>query len=187
MLVSSERTSHTWNFQDVWKWKSTRPTTSIMDKSLGTLLRFWGVFQFTQGQPLPSPHKQCWTRVSIIFFRVSTLYRVGGGRTARKFWKRCTVLRGNREITEKYEYCGTVPRTVQDCSKKAGYAPNSNLTQWVLSQRSEVSCCSIVQSVELLRSVSFSPVSQVVIVECHDTFSFYSRFVPKLGVVSVTQ
>ena len=29
----------------------------------------------------------------------------------------CTVLRGNREMTEKYEYCSTVPRTfVQDCS-----------------------------------------------------------------------
>ena len=87
-----------------------------MDKSLGTLSRFWGVFQFTQVQPLPSPHKQCWTRVSRIFFRVSTLYRVGGGRTARKFRKGCTVLRGNREMTEKYEYCSTVPRTfVQDC------------------------------------------------------------------------
>ena len=52
------------------------------------------------------------------FFRVSTLYRVGGGRTARKFRKRCTVLRGNREITEKYEYCSTVPRTFfQDCQQ----------------------------------------------------------------------
>ena len=51
----------------------------------------------------------CWTRVSRIFFRVSTLYRVGGGRTARKFRKGCTVLRGNRKITEKY--CSTVPRT----------------------------------------------------------------------------
>ena len=40
---------------------------NIMDKSLGALLRFWGVFQFTQVQPLPSPHKQCWTRVSRIF------------------------------------------------------------------------------------------------------------------------
>ena len=51
------------------------------------------------------------------FFRVSTLYRVGGGRTARKFRKGCTVLRGNREMTEKYEYCSTVLRTfVQDCS-----------------------------------------------------------------------
>ena len=43
------------------------------------------------------------------FFRVSTLYRVGEGRTARKFRKGCTVLRGNREKTEKYEYCNTAP------------------------------------------------------------------------------
>ena len=129
-----------------------------MDKSLGTRLRYWSVFQFSQGQPLPSSHKQCWTRVSRIFFRVSTLYRVGGGRTTRKSRKRCTVLRGNREITEKCEYCGTVARTfVQDCSQKAGYAPKSNLTRWVLSQQSEVNCCSIVQCVELLRSVSSSP------------------------------
>ena len=86
-----------------------------MDKSLETLA-FLGRFQFTQVQPLPSPHKQCWTRVSRIFFRVSTLYRVGGGRTARKFRKGCTVLRGNREMTEKFEYCSTVPKTfVQDC------------------------------------------------------------------------
>ena len=88
-----------------------------MDKSLGTLLRFWGVFQFTQVQPLPSPHKQCWTRVSRIFFQVSSLDRIRGGRAARKCRKGCTVLRRNREMTEKYEYCNTVPRTfVQDCS-----------------------------------------------------------------------
>ena len=87
-----------------------KPT--IMDKSLGTLLRFWGVFQFTQVEPLPSSHKKCWTRVSRIF---STLYRVRGGRTSRKFRKGCTVLKGNRDMTEKYEYCSTVPRTfVQD-------------------------------------------------------------------------
>ena len=50
------------------------------------------------------------------FFRVSALYRVGGGKTARKFWKWCTVLRLNRETTEKYEYYSTVPRIfVQDC------------------------------------------------------------------------
>ena len=82
---------------------------TIMDKSLGTLLHFWGVFRFTQVQPLPSRHKQCWTRVSRIFF--STLYRVGGGRTGRNFRKGCTVLRGNREMTDKYEYCSTIPRT----------------------------------------------------------------------------
>ena len=49
-------------------------------------------------------------------FRVSTLYRVGGGRSARKFRKGCTVFRGNRQMTEKYESRSTVPRTfVQDC------------------------------------------------------------------------
>ena len=79
--------------------------STIMDKSLGTLLCFWGVFQFTQVQPLPSPHKQCWTRVCRIFFRVSTLYRVGGGRSVRKFRKWCTVLKGNGEMTEKFAYC----------------------------------------------------------------------------------
>ena len=41
------------------------------------------------------------------FFPSSTLYGVGGGRTARKVRKGCTVLRGNRELTEKYEYCIT--------------------------------------------------------------------------------
>ena len=45
----------------------------------------------------------CWTPVSRIFFRVSTLYRVGEGRTATKFRKRCTLLigkepRNNRKI-----------------------------------------------------------------------------------------
>ena len=50
------------------------------------------------------------------FFRVSTLYRVGGGRTATEFRKGCTVLRGTREMTDQYEYCSTAQRTfVQDC------------------------------------------------------------------------
>ena len=53
----------------------TRPT--IMDKSLGTLLRFWGVFQSTQVQPLPSPHKQCCTRVHSEFFPFNFVW--GGG------------------------------------------------------------------------------------------------------------
>ena len=53
----------------------TRPT--IMDKSLGTLLRFWGVFQFTQVQPLPSPNKQCCTHVHSEFFPFNFVQ--GGG------------------------------------------------------------------------------------------------------------
>ena len=47
-------------------------STTIMVKSLGILLHFWGVFLHTRAQLLPSPHKQRWTRVSRIFFRVST-------------------------------------------------------------------------------------------------------------------
>ena len=42
------------------------PIPTIVDKSLGALA-FLGVFQFTQVPPLPSTHKQCWTRVSRIF------------------------------------------------------------------------------------------------------------------------
>ena len=41
---------------------------TIMDKSSGILLHFWGVFQFRQAQPLPSPYKQRGTRVSRFFF-----------------------------------------------------------------------------------------------------------------------
>ena len=37
---------------------SCHPT--MMGKSLGTLLHFWSVFQFTQVQLLPSPHKKSW-------------------------------------------------------------------------------------------------------------------------------
>ena len=71
---------------------------TITDKSFGTLKHFWGIFQLTQAQPLPS------------------LYRVMGGRTARKFPKRmqCCFMREPR-MTEKSEYCITVPRNfVQD-------------------------------------------------------------------------
>ena len=87
------------------------------DKRLGTFLHFWGVFQFTQVQQLLSPHKQCWTHVSRIVLGFQLCIGWGEGRTARKFRKGCTVLRGNREMTEKYEYCSTVIRTfVQDYS-----------------------------------------------------------------------
>ena len=63
--------------------------TTIMDKSLGTLLRFWGIFLFTQVQPLPSPHKQCWTRVSRIFSEFQLCIGGGGrGENCRKISKR---------------------------------------------------------------------------------------------------
>ena len=88
-----------------------------MKKSLGTLLRFWGVFQFTQVQPLPSPHKQCWTLVSRIFSEFQLCIGWGEGELQENFEKDALFLRGIREMTEKYEYCSSVPRTfVQDCS-----------------------------------------------------------------------
>ena len=38
------------------------------------------------------------------------------GELQENFKKGCTILRGNRELTEAYEYCSTVPMTfVQDC------------------------------------------------------------------------
>ena len=85
--------------------------TTIMDKSLGTLA-FLGVFQFTQVQhPFPSPHKQCCTRVSRIF----PLYGVGEGKLQENFEKDALFYEGPG-MTEKYEYCITVPRTfVHDC------------------------------------------------------------------------
>ena len=76
--------------------------TTIMDKSLGTLLRFWGIFLFTQVQPLPSPHKQCWTRVSRIFSEFQLCIGGGGrGENCRKVSKRMHCFRGNLEMIEK--------------------------------------------------------------------------------------
>ena len=87
-----------------------------MDKSLETLA-FLGRFTIHTGPTPPLTPQTMLDACIQNFFRVSTLYRVGWGRTARKFRKGRTVLRGNREMTEKYEYCSTVPRTfVQDWS-----------------------------------------------------------------------
>ena len=58
-----------------------------MDKSLGTLLHFWGIFQFTQTQPLPSPTNKDGRVYLEFFFRVSTLYTVGEGELQENFKK----------------------------------------------------------------------------------------------------
>ena len=98
-------------------WIVTWLKTTFMDKSLGTLV-FLARFPIHTGPSPPLTPQTMLDAYIYNFFRVSTLYRVGRGRTARNFRKGCTVLRGNREMTEKYEYCSsTVPRTfVQDCS-----------------------------------------------------------------------
>ena len=60
---------------------------TIMGKSLGTHFHFWGVFQFTQVQPLSSPHKQCWTPVSRIFFEFQLCIGWGEGELQEIFEK----------------------------------------------------------------------------------------------------
>ena len=95
-----------------------------MDKSLGTLLRFWDVFQFTQVQLVPSPYKQCWARVSRTFSESQLCIRWEEGELQENFEKNAlfqdgllSVLRGSREMIEKYEYRSTVPGTfVQNCT-----------------------------------------------------------------------
>ena len=95
-----------------------------MDKSLGTLLRFWGVFQFTQVQPFHSPYKQCWTRVSRTFSEFQLCIEWEEGGLKENFEKNAlfqdgllAVFRGSREMIEKYEYRSIVPRIfVQNCT-----------------------------------------------------------------------
>ena len=60
---------------------------TIMDKSLGTLLRFRGVFQCTQVQPLRLSHKQCWTRVSRILSDLQLCMGWGEGELLENFEK----------------------------------------------------------------------------------------------------
>ena len=67
------------------------------------------------------------------FFRFSTLHRLGGGRTAIKFRKGCTLFWGNPEMREKCEYCITVSRTfVHDCSLAVREWKQPGLSRWNL-------------------------------------------------------
>ena len=78
-------------------------TTTVMDKSLGTLCISGAFSNSHQSNPSPHPTINVGRVYPEFFFRVSTLCRVGGGRTAKKIWKGCTILWGNREMKEKYE------------------------------------------------------------------------------------
>ena len=70
-----------------------------------------GAFSNLHGSTPPNPTNNVGRVYPDFFSEFSTLCRVGGGITARKYRKGYTVLRGNREMTEKYEYSSTVPRT----------------------------------------------------------------------------
>ena len=71
-----------------------------MDKSasLGTLLHFWGVFEFTQVQPLPSPQKQCWTRVPRIFSEFQLCIGWGEGELQENFEKDALLKEGTENM-----------------------------------------------------------------------------------------
>ena len=87
-------------------------------KVLGDFCVSGAISNAHRSNPLPSPHKQYLTRVSRIFSEFQLSIGWGEGELQENFEKDAPyVLRGNREMTEKYEYCNTVARTfVQDCS-----------------------------------------------------------------------
>ena len=84
---------------------------TIMDKSLETLLRFWGVFQFMDIQPSPHPTNNVGC-VYPEFFPSFNFVSGGGRQNCKKIVKRMHCFKREPRITEKYEYCSTVP----DCS-----------------------------------------------------------------------
>ena len=90
-------------------------TTANMDKSLGTLLRFWGVFQCTQSNPSPYPTNNFGQVYPEFLLSFSFVYGGGGGgETCKKVSKRMHCFK--REPRNEYEYWSTVPRTfVRDC------------------------------------------------------------------------
>ena len=104
------------------------PKLQSWTKVLGHFCFSGAFFNSHRSNPLPLPYKQCWTRVFRIFSEFQLCLGWGGGgggegELARKSRERRTLLRGNREMTEKYEYCSTVPRTfVQDCRFNSGFA-----------------------------------------------------------------
>ena len=94
----------------IWFQVNFHLTYSRGQKSLDTFA-FLGRFPIHTGPTPPLTPQAMLDAYIQNFFRVSTLYTVGGGRTARNFRKGCPILRENREMTEKYEYGSTVPRT----------------------------------------------------------------------------
>ena len=86
-----------------------------MDKSLGTLLPFWAFPIHTGPNPPLIRHKQYWTRVSRIFSDFQLCIWWGEGKLQENLEKDALFYDGPR-MTEKYEYCITVPRTfVHEC------------------------------------------------------------------------
>ena len=95
---------------------------------------FLGRFPIHTGPTPPlTPQTMLDACIQDFFYRFSTLHRLGGGRTAIKFRKGCTLLWRNPEITEKCEYCITFSRTfVHDCSLAVREWKQLGLSRWNL-------------------------------------------------------
>ena len=60
---------------------------AVIDRSLGTVLHFWGFFQFTQAQLLPSPHKQIGSMFPEFFSEFQLCIGWGEGELQENFKK----------------------------------------------------------------------------------------------------
>ena len=69
-----------------------------MDRSLGTLKHFCGVFKFAQAQPLPSPHKQSRTRASRIFPEFQLCIGWGEGELQDNFEKDALFCESTKKV-----------------------------------------------------------------------------------------
>ena len=99
----------------------------------------------------PSPHPTNKVgRLYPEFFPSFNFVQGGGERTLRKFRKGCTVLRWNREMTEKYEYCSTFPRTfVQDRSSCSYCSLNTHDWRFLIHYTNFLATKSVIISVKM--------------------------------------
>ena len=82
-----------------------------------TLSRLWGVSH--RSNPSPHPTNNVGRVYREFFSEFQLCIRWGEGELQENLG--CTVLRGNREMIEKYEYCSTVLRTFVQYCRHLGY------------------------------------------------------------------
>ena len=83
-----------------------------MEKSLGTRLHFWGVFQFTQTQPLPSPTNKDGRVYLEFFFSEFQLCIRWGRENCKKISKRMHFFYEGAQNREKKRILHHCPRDV---------------------------------------------------------------------------
>ena len=89
-------TCHACSFQDLWKWKSARPTTTILDKSLGTLC-ISGTFSNSH-RSNPSPHPA--NNVGRVYPEIEPVEKLATPPEVKMATFSCATFAGNRELAE---------------------------------------------------------------------------------------